>query len=347
MSALPALPVATSPSPRPTLTLAATFAAEPLLPLVRDALASVGAPHRVESVPYGRLFTLPRTGALGIGLVRAADWSAELLRQAREFTVAHGTPTVLVRCPEGAVPDGPGPATGTGTGPLAPGGDGARAQVPGLALFDAASWWGPSGAGTGGAAGPEAAGLSPDTARGSLAAGIARIVRSTLAPPRRVIAVECDRTLWGGACGKRPPAALELGARHLAVQRVLRRKREEGFTLVLCSQNDEADVERVFAERARDMPLSRGHFAASRVNWGPKSESLLSLAAELRLGPDSFVLVEDNPYVCAEVGAALPAVAVLRVGVQTDPAAVIADAWELDRFFGGSRGDGNGGGVSP
>ncbi|MFJ3925973.1 HAD-IIIC family phosphatase [Streptomyces sp. NPDC090022] len=335
---------------RPSLTLAATFTADPLLPLLRDALEHIEAPHRVESAPYGQLVEqlaspaglfARNTDGVNVGLVRLADWTdggargaaapdrvAAFVAAAREFAAGRGTPTALVVCPDPPGAQGPGP------GALArlP----ARLRdVPGLAVIDAADWFTAYGCwNVHDPHGAQIAGVPyTDEAFAALAVGLARVVHSTLIRPRTVIAVDCDYTLWGGACGDAAPEDLDLGGRYLAVRHLLRQKCDEGFVLALCGRGDEAGVERVFAERGREMVLEREHFVASRVNWKPTSQNIASLAEELRLGPDSFVLLDDDPYVCAEVAETLPGVTVLHVGPETDPPAVLRHAWELDRFF--------------
>lgn len=61
------------------ITVAATFTVEPLLPLLRDALEHIGAPHLVEAAPYGQLAEqllspsshfARNTGGLNVGLIR-------------------------------------------------------------------------------------------------------------------------------------------------------------------------------------------------------------------------------------------------------------------------------------
>ncbi len=56
------------------------------------------------------------------------------------------------------------------------------------------------------------------------------------------------------------------------------------------------------------MLLRREHIVSWRINWGPKSENIRALADELQLGLDSFIFVDDDPVVCAEVRAHCPEV---------------------------------------
>jgi FkbH-like protein len=56
--------------------------------------------------------------------------------------------------------------------------------------------------------------------------------------------------------------------------------------------------------------VKREHFAAERINWQDKATNLRELAAELNLGVDSFVFLDDNPVEREWVSQALPEVAV-------------------------------------
>src|SRR5207244_3038504 len=79
------------------------------------------------------------------------------------------------------------------------------------------------------------------------------------------------------------------------------------------------------------MPLRHEHFAAWRTNWLAKSGNLKSLAAELNLGLDSFIFVDDNPVECAEVEANCPDVLVLQL--PEDPAQIpqfLKHCWAFD-----------------
>ena len=152
---------------------------------------------------------------------------------------------------------------------------------------------------------------------------IARKYYALKRPAKKVIALDCDQTLWTGVCGEDGPAGVQLDAPRLALQQFMIERMEAGMLLCLCSKNNEADVLEVFSRRP-EMPLRLEHFAARRLNWRPKSENLRSLAQELRLGLDSFILVDDNPVECAEVEANCPEVLTIHLPEAPD---------ELPRFL--------------
>jgi amino acid adenylation domain-containing protein/FkbH-like protein len=146
----------------------------------------------------------------------------------------------------------------------------------------------------------------------ALGTGVVRKFHALDRPSYKVIALDCDNTLWAGVCGEDGPQGIQLGGPHQALQQFMRTQRESGVLLCLCSKNNEQDVHAVFAERA-DFPLQSRHFTACRLNWELKSANLKSLAAELGLGLDSFIFIDDNPLECAEVEANCPGVLVLQL----------------------------------
>jgi amino acid adenylation domain-containing protein/FkbH-like protein len=165
-------------------------------------------------------------------------------------------------------------------------------------------------------------------------AAATRIVRSLslrARPPVKVLALDADNTIWGGICGEDGPAGLRLDGPYRALREFAIRKRAEGLLLVLVSKNQEADVERVFAERAGDLILTKADFSGWKVGWNPKSQSLRELAAELNLGLDSFVFLDDNPAEVAEVAANAPGAIALTLPENAEGIPAFLDhLWPLD-----------------
>ncbi|APR77521.1 Peptide synthetase [Minicystis rosea] len=165
----------------------------------------------------------------------------------------------------------------------------------------------------------------------ALGATVARKVRARVAPPYKVLALDADNTLWTGVVGEDGPEGVILDEGRLALQRFARAQHEAGLLLCLCSKNAPEDVEEVF--RRREMPLERRHFAASRVSWRPKSESLRALASELSLGLDAFVFVDDSALECAEVRASCPEVLTVHLPqTSAEAAALLQHVWAFDRW---------------
>jgi FkbH-like protein/FkbM family methyltransferase len=148
--------------------------------------------------------------------------------------------------------------------------------------------------------------------------------------PFKVIALDCDNTLWKGVCGEDGPLGIELTAPHRALQEFMVRQVQAGMLLCLCSKNNEKDALEVFEQRT-DMPLKRGHLVSWRLNWESKSENLKALAKELELGLDSFILVDDNPVDCADVRVNCPEVLTLQLPQDDAALAAFLDhVWAFD-----------------
>lgn len=165
----------------------------------------------------------------------------------------------------------------------------------------------------------------------ALATHIARRISARLRPPVKVIVLDADNTLWGGVCGEDSPTGLQLDGPWRDLRNFAAEKRNQGILLCLCSKNQPADVDRVFAERAYDLVLTKELFSAWKVNWNPKSQNIRELAEELNLGLDSFVFLDDNPAEVAEVSANCPGVLALTLpGKAEEITAFLQHLWPLD-----------------
>lgn len=161
---------------------------------------------------------------------------------------------------------------------------------------------------------------------------IARRYLALVEPPVKVLALDCDGTLWDGVCGEDGPAGVRVDAARRALQEWAVHQHDAGTLVCLCSKNDAADVLAVFAQRT-DMPLTLAQVAASRIGWETKSGNLASLAAEIGLGLDSFVFVDDDPLECAEVRAHRPEVLTLCLPADaTEIPRFLAHLWAFDRL---------------
>lgn len=144
---------------------------------------------------------------------------------------------------------------------------------------------------------------------------LARIIKSIFGRNKKVLNLDLDNTLWGGVIGDDGPENIEigqetsLGQTYAEFQDYLKQHKKLGVLLSVNSKNNE-DTALSGLERA-DSVLKREDFVAFRANWEPKSHNLYATAEELKLLPESFVFVDDNPaereIVRQEVpGAAVP-----------------------------------------
>lgn len=149
-------------------------------------------------------------------------------------------------------------------------------------------------------------------------------------PLKKVIVLDCDNTLWGGAVAEVGVDSVALTPPFLSLQRFVVAQQQRGMLVCLCSKNADQDVAAVFEQRRADMVLQlETHVARRRVNWTAKSRNLAALAQELGLGLDAFVFIDDNPLECSEVASALPSVTVIPVPSGFAPG-VLDHEWVFD-----------------
>lgn len=330
-------------SPEPVrIRLASTFTATPLAEVLEFWGDALGWELEAAFAPYGQVFQellatrdgteSPRPAARVL-LLRLDDWLSEGTRlsdaaadlaAAVRTTAAHGgDPVVVLLCPSppGGAPEAVRAAEellvtalrGVPRVQVVP-----SAQV--LSGFPESGWHAPY---------TDRLGAVPYTESGFAALGtaVARAVHAWVAPRPKVIAVDCDNTLWDGEIAEGgitvPPARREL-------QRMLVDQTRAGRLVCLCTRNDEADVLGVLRDHP-DMILRPEHVLAVRANWRPKSENLRSLAAELDLGLDTFLFLDDDPLQVAEVRAATPEVTALHMPADAGAAAAFLEhCWPLD-----------------
>jgi FkbH-like protein len=154
---------------------------------------------------------------------------------------------------------------------------------------------------------PEAAALYGDM--------VARIVAAQRGLSKKCLVLDLDNTLWGGVVGDDGLEGLVLGEGsaagegYLAVQRYAKQLKERGVILAVCSKNDPAIAESAFRDHP-EMLLRRPDISAFMANWNDKAENLKAIAAQLNIGLDSLVFVDDNPVERARIRQSLPMVAV-------------------------------------
>jgi FkbH-like protein len=149
-----------------------------------------------------------------------------------------------------------------------------------------------------------------------LAEAIARHVGASLVARHKVLVTDLDNTMWGGIVGEDGPDGVATGGKggsaYTAYQKFLGELRASGVLLAMASKNHESDARSVFERRAADLSIAWDDFAATRVNWDDKAESLRAISDELGLGLDAMVFVDDSPVECERIRQSLPMVCVVQ-----------------------------------
>lgn len=161
-----------------------------------------------------------------------------------------------------------------------------------------------------------------------------RVLRALTKPAAKVIVLDLDNTLWNGILGEDGPDGLEMGPAgagwsHRALQQALLTLRANGILLAVCSKNNPNEALAVL-ETHPDCLLRPSDFTALEISWQPKSEGIRKIAERLRLGVDSFVLLDDSAFERAEVRQALPEVTVLDFDDAPSLVACLSDSPAFD-----------------
>jgi FkbH-like protein len=168
----------------------------------------------------------------------------------------------------------------------------------------------------------------------SLAQNVAAILKSVYGKSKKCLILDLDNTLWGGVVGDDGVQNLVLGRDHpvgeafLDFQRYVKGLRNRGVILAVCSKNDVENAKEGFSHP--DCILKLDDFSAFKANWDPKPANIRAIAAELNIGLDSIVFVDDNPAERALVADQLPEVETPDVGSEVTRYAEILEA---NRYF--------------
>ncbi len=339
-----------SASPNCPVVVSATFTADPIAVPLGFWLGQLGIAGGVAIAPYNQVYqelldtgSATRRNAPGVNLVlvRAEDWgpgkrsrrrgAEDLISALRSFASATTTPTIVFGCPAS-----PSVLRSRTTRALisrlhreiaegvAASGSIHWMDDRDLALYPVKHVHDPR---------RERSGHIPYTPAlfTAMATAVARRIHLMKSAPAKVIALDCDNTLWRGVVGEDGAKGLRLTPGSRALQEFAVTRQAEGMLLVLVSKNAESDVLDAFDARP-EFPLRRAHLAAWRINWRSKSESLRELAKELNVGLDGFVFLDDSPVECAEVRAACPEAITLQLPEKDDQIpAFLQHVWAFDR----------------
>jgi FkbH-like protein len=162
----------------------------------------------------------------------------------------------------------------------------------------------------------------PPPALGAVAKAYARYIAPLKGLTKKCVVLDLDNTLWGGVIGEDGKDGIRLGhaspgSEYVEFQHFLSALSRRGILLAVNSKNNSEEA--LDAIRTHEsMVLREPAFSAIRVNWKPKPENMTSIAAELNIGLDSLVFVDDNPDEREMMRQTLPQV--LTVELPKDPA---------------------------
>lgn len=130
---------------------------------------------------------------------------------------------------------------------------------------------------------------------------------------KKLIVLDLDNTLWGGTVGDVGWHNLRLGGHDYVgeafqdFQEALKAMSRRGIMLAIVSKNEESIALEAISKHP-EMVLRSEDFVGWRINWDDKAANIVDLAAELKIGLQSIVFIDDNPVERARVLEALPEV---------------------------------------
>lgn len=144
---------------------------------------------------------------------------------------------------------------------------------------------------------------------------VARLIAAQQGRSAKCLVLDLDNTLWGGVIGDDGLEGITLGQgsalgeAYVEFQRYASQLSRRGVILAVCSKNDPQIAHLPF-ERHPEMVLESGRIACFVANWNDKAENIRHIAAQLNIGTDALVFVDDSAFDRNIVRRELPGVAV-------------------------------------
>lgn len=116
----------------------------------------------------------------------------------------------------------------------------------------------------------------------------------------KCLIVDLDNTLWGGIIGddgieKIKLGTLGIGKSFVDFQYWIKKLKERGVIICVCSKNNEDIAKNVFINHP-DMVLSLEDISIFIANWNSKVDNIKNIQETLNINFDSMVFLDDNPF---------------------------------------------------
>lgn len=128
-------------------------------------------------------------------------------------------------------------------------------------------------------------------------------------PPKKVIFADLDNVLWEGIVGDDGWQELKINGQHEKLQKDLKQLSQKGILLAIASKNEE-NIAIEALENHPAMVLKSSDFITRRINWQDKASNIRDMLAELNLGAEAAVFIDDSPFERDNVKSFLPEITV-------------------------------------
>ena len=118
---------------------------------------------------------------------------------------------------------------------------------------------------------------------------------------KKCLILDLDNTVWGGVVGDdgweniQIGHGLGIGKAFSEFQEWVKKLKNRGIIIAVCSKNDEAKAREPF-EKNPEMILRLDDIAVFIANWENKADNIRTIQRILNIGFDSMVFLDDNPF---------------------------------------------------
>lgn len=118
---------------------------------------------------------------------------------------------------------------------------------------------------------------------------------------KKCLILDLDNTIWGGVVGDdgweniQIGHGLGIGKAFTEFQQWIRKLRNRGIIVCVCSKNDEDKAREPF-DKNPEMVLRHDDIAVFVANWSNKADNIRTIQRILNIGFDSMVFIDDNPF---------------------------------------------------
>ncbi|NDW09142.1 HAD family hydrolase [Dysgonomonas sp. 520] len=160
------------------------------------------------------------------------------------------------------------------------------------------------------------------------------IIEAFFGKIKKCLILDLDNTLWGGVIGDDGIESIQIGSLGIGkafteFQYWIKKLKERGIILAVCSKNTESVAKEPF-EKHPDMVLKLDDIAVFVANWENKADNIRRIQSILNIGFDSMVFLDDNPAERCIVRENIPEITVPEL--PEDPADYLEYLYSLNLF---------------
>ena len=151
---------------------------------------------------------------------------------------------------------------------------------------------------------------------------------------KKCLIIDLDNTIWGGVVGDDGIEGIQIG--HLGIGKVftefqhwLKKLKERGIILAVCSKNNEETAKEPFVKHP-EMVMRLEDISVFTANWENKVENIRKIQSVLNIGFDSMVFLDDDPVERAMVRENISEITVPEL--PEDPADYLEHLYSLNLF---------------